>query len=162
MPSIVDRDEQRYAGYRATVGFDGMADVAHQIAAIVGKLAERGLEPADAPFFRYLLLGTDMRTVTVEAGVPVADPVDLGDEYFTDVVPAGKYAQATHHGPPSGLFAATADLLAWGEKEDVRWDRIVEADGEHWGARLEIYRTDPQVEPDANNWDTDLCFRLAD
>ncbi|WP_409464602.1 GyrI-like domain-containing protein [Amycolatopsis sp. GA6-003] len=162
MPSIVDRKEQRYVGYRATVRHDGMADVAHRIAAIVGELAERGLAPACAPFLRYLVLGTDMQTVTVEAGVPVAEPVDLGDEYFVDVLPAGKYAQATHHGAPGGLFAATADLLAWGEKENVRWDRTVEADGEHWAARLEIYRTDPRVEPDANNWDTDLCFRLAD
>ncbi|OAP22642.1 MULTISPECIES: hypothetical protein [Amycolatopsis] len=44
----------------------------------------------------------------------------------------------------------------------MRWDRTVEADGEHWAARLEIYRTNPRIEPDANNWDTDLCFRLAD
>ncbi|WP_370937026.1 GyrI-like domain-containing protein [Amycolatopsis sp. cg13] len=162
MPSIVERNEQRYVGYRATVGFDDMAEVAHRIAAIVGALAERGLEPACAPFFRYLVLGTDMETVTVEVGVPVTDAVDLGDDYFNAALPAGKYAQATHHGAPSGLFAATADLLAWGEKEDVRWDRTVEADGEHWTARLEIYRTNPQVEPDPNNWDIDLCFRLAD
>ncbi|WP_237439875.1 GyrI-like domain-containing protein [Amycolatopsis rubida] len=86
----MDRNEQRYVGCRATVGPDSMAEVAHRIAAIIGALAERGLEPACAPFFRYLVLGTDMKTVTVEVGVPVAEPLDLGDEYSNGVLPAGK------------------------------------------------------------------------
>jgi len=162
MPAIVDRAEQPYAGYRATVGFDGLAGVAHRIATIVGELAGRGVQPAGAPFFRYLVIGPDMKALTVEAGVPVAAPVDLGEEYFSGVVPAGKYAQATHHGAPGGLAAATADLLAWGDRENLRWDRTAEADGEHWAARLEVYRTDPRTEPDPNHWDTDICLRLAD
>ncbi|WP_033287969.1 GyrI-like domain-containing protein [Amycolatopsis jejuensis] len=162
MPSIVDRAEQPYVGYRATIRFDTMPEVAHRIAAIIGELAGRGIQPADAPFLRYLVLAPGMATITVEAGVPVAAPARLGGDYFDDVVPGGKYAIATHRGTPDGLFAATADLLAWGEKEGVRWDRTTKSDGEHWTARLEVYRTDPREEPDARNWDTDLCFRLAD
>jgi hypothetical protein len=34
-------------------------------------------------------------------------------------------------------------------------------DGERWGARLEIYETDPAAEPDMSNWTTQLAFRLA-
>src|SRR5215831_15721980 len=34
--------------------------------------------------------------------------------------------------------------------------------GERWGCRLEIYHTDPAVEPDMNSWVTELAFRLAD
>ncbi|WP_326835812.1 GyrI-like domain-containing protein [Amycolatopsis rhabdoformis] len=162
MPSLVDRENQPYVGYRATVGFAGLPEVAHRIAALAGALAERGIAPADAPFFRYLVIGPDMASLTVEAGVPVAEPVDLGEEYFNAVVPGGKYAKATHHGAPDGLVAATAELLAWGKAEGVHWDRTEAVDGEHWAGRLEVYRTDPRVQPDATKWETDLYFRVAD
>ncbi|MEV8613835.1 GyrI-like domain-containing protein [Amycolatopsis sp. NPDC051373] len=162
MPSLVDRQDQPYVGYRATVGFDGLREVAHRIAAIVGALAERGVTPAGAPFFRYLVIGPDMANLTVEAGVPVAAPVELGEEYLNDVVPGGKYVMATHHGAPDGLVAATAEVLTWGAAEGVHWDRTQAADGDHWTGRLEVYRTDPRVEPDATKWETDLYFRLAD
>ncbi|WP_239155108.1 GyrI-like domain-containing protein [Amycolatopsis sp. FDAARGOS 1241] len=88
--------------------------------------------------------------------------MELGEEYFTAVVPGGKYVKATHHGAPDGLAAATAAVLDWGAREGVRWDRRRAADGEHWSGRLEVYRTDPRVEPDATRWETDLYFRLAD
>ena len=35
-------------------------------------------------------------------------------------------------------------------------------DGERWGARLEIYETDPVAEPDMTKWTTQLAFRLSD
>ncbi|MDT8912772.1 GyrI-like domain-containing protein [Amycolatopsis sp. PS_44_ISF1] len=158
MPSFVDRPAQRYAGFRDTVTAEGLPEVAHRIGAIVGALAQRGVTPAGAPFFRYLSVGARL---TVEAGVPTEGPVDLGEEYFTDVVPGGRYATSTHHGAPDGLHAATAALLEWGERQGVRWDRAETPDGERWGARLEVYRTDPREEPDAAKWETDLCFRLA-
>jgi hypothetical protein len=34
-------------------------------------------------------------------------------------------------------------------------------DGDRWGARLEIYESDPAQEPDMDKWVTDLAFRLA-
>jgi effector-binding domain-containing protein len=150
MPSFVDRDDQTYVGYRATVTMAGLREVAHRIAALVGALAERGVAPAAPPFMRYLVLGPGMASLTVEAGVPVAEPVELGGEYFTAVLPGGEYVTATHHGTPDGLAAATAAVLDWDA-----------ADGEHWTGRFEVYRTDPRVEPDPRNWDTDLYFRLA-
>jgi effector-binding domain-containing protein len=162
MPSFVDRPAQRYAGFRDTVTVEGLREVAHRIAAIVAALAARGVTPAGAPFFRYLVIGPGMSSLTVEAGVPVDEPMDLGEEYFTDVVPGGKYAMTTHHGAPDGLYAATAAVLTWGEQQGVRWDRTETPDGEHWTGRLEVYRTDPRQEPDATKWETDLYFRLAD
>jgi hypothetical protein len=35
-------------------------------------------------------------------------------------------------------------------------------EGERWGARVETYLTDPEVEPDMSKWVTELAFRLAD
>ena len=76
-------------------------------------------------------------------------------------LPAGDYATLTYHGAPSGLVGATAVLLEWGAREDVRWDVQPTAAGERWGVRLEIYRTDPAAEPDPDRWETELAFKLA-
>lgn len=35
-------------------------------------------------------------------------------------------------------------------------------DGEKWGARLELYETDPDAEPNPENWRTVVTYRLAD
>ena len=58
-------------------------------------------------------------------------------------------------------MAATAALLEWGAAHGVEWDKADTPDGERWGARLEIYLTDPRDEPDMNKWVTDLAFRLT-
>jgi hypothetical protein len=38
---------------------------------------------------------------------------------------------------------------------------MVTPDGERWAARLEIYETDPAVEPDMTKRTTLLAFRLS-
>jgi hypothetical protein len=41
------------------------------------------------------------------------------------------------------------------------WDVTETEGGQRWGARLEIYESDPALEPDMNQWVTELAFRLA-
>ena len=48
------------------------------------------------------------------------------------------------------------------ECEAVAFEQHTGPQGELWGCRLEIYETDPTVEPDMNPWTTTLSFRLAD
>jgi hypothetical protein len=36
------------------------------------------------------------------------------------------------------------------------------ADGDRWGARLELLLSDPAEHPDPSTWVTQLAFRLAD
>ena len=59
-------------------------------------------------------------------------------------------------------MAATAVLLDWAAAKDLKWDMVPSASGERWGARLEIYLSDPKTEPDMTKWVTELAFRLAD
>ena len=59
-------------------------------------------------------------------------------------------------------MAATTALLDWAAAKDLKWDMAPLASGERWGARLEIYLTDPMTEPDMTKWVTELAFRLAD
>ena len=59
-----------------------------------------------------------------------------------------------------GLVGPTAFLLKWAEEHNLTWDVTQTPEGERWGARLEIYETDPATEPDLNKWTTQLAFRL--
>jgi hypothetical protein len=67
-----------------------------------------------------------------------------------------------HRGHPEGLIDVTATVLAWAERRGLEWDAVDTDEGQRWSCRLEIFRTDPMAEPDPNNWETDLAFRLAD
>ena len=40
--------------------------------------------------------------------------------------------------------------------EGLEWD----VDGDTWGCRLEVYKSDPIDTPDMNEWETELLFRL--
>jgi hypothetical protein len=55
-----------------------------------------------------------------------------------------------------------AALLNWAGEQGLTFDVTPTAEGDRWGARLEIYETDPALEPDLDKWETQLAFRLAD
>ncbi|GAA1152151.1 GyrI-like domain-containing protein [Kribbella jejuensis] len=157
MPEIVELGERPYVALRGTVAMDGIAAFADRMREVVDWLAAKEIAPNDAPFFKYDVV--DMEAgLTLEIGFPVDDLHSGEGEIVTGVIPAGRYATSTYHGHPDGLVQATGDLLAWGEEQGVEWD----ATGDHWTARLEVYRSDPREVPDMNDWVTDLQFKLKD
>lgn len=161
-PAIVERAAQPYVAITERVTMDDIGTILPDLHPQVGAwLSERLLRPSGAPFWKYDVI--DMSgTMEVEVAVPVLDPV-TGDEIVrAGLLPAGRYATATFTGHPMGLANASATLLAWGARHDVAWDMAPTDVGEVWGARLEIYETDPAVEPDMARWITTLAFRLAD
>jgi effector-binding domain-containing protein len=159
-PTVVDRAEQPYVAVRATVTMQDIVTIATRHPEVYGWLEAHGLEPAGPPFLRYTRI--DMAsTLDIEAGVPVAAAAQSSGEVLAGVLPAGRYATCTHVGHPDGLMQATADLLVWAEQAGVAWDVTDGPDGERWGGRLEVYRSDPADQPDMTTWETDLMFRLA-
>ncbi|MEV4353291.1 GyrI-like domain-containing protein [Nonomuraea sp. NPDC049625] len=161
MPQIVEFPERPYIGIRKAITMTSFGLVGDRIGGLIGWLAERGVSPADAPFFRYDSINMPEDRLVVQAGVPVPAPVAGEGEIFADVLPAGRYVTTSHHGHPDQLRSVIAGMLKWAEEQALTWD-MTEKDGtEHWGCRLEFYKTNPMVEPDLNNWDIDLQFRLA-
>ncbi|MFE2378118.1 GyrI-like domain-containing protein [Streptomyces sp. NPDC059398] len=171
-PVAAERAAQPYAAIKETVTMDTFPVVADRLSEVFGWLAERGIEPAGAPFFRYDVIDVE-RGMEVEAGVPVARPpegaaggtdsmdADTG-EVFAGTLPAGRYLTVTHIGHPDELLGVTAGLLEYAAARGMEWD-VEKADVvEEWGCRLEIYKTDPREEPDMSKWETELAFRLAD
>jgi DNA gyrase inhibitor GyrI len=160
-PRITPRAEQPYVAITGLVTMDTIGTVADRLPEVFGWLAARGVQPADAPFLRYRRI--DMaRELEIEAGVPVAAAMAADDAVVAGVLPAGRYATVTHVGPYDGLVAATAALLDWAAGRGLRWDMAESGGAEHWGCRLESYRTNPAEQPDVNRWETELAFRLAD
>jgi effector-binding domain-containing protein len=159
-PRIVERDDQPYLGITTTTDIEHFDEILASLRELFGWFAERGLTPVGAPFFRYNVVEMP-GTLEVEVGVPVG-PGTPGDGRVTPgVLPAGRYASLTYVGPPDDLARVTAELLDWGAARGLAWD-VSTVDGqERWGSRLEIYHTDPAVQPDMAKWETELAFRIA-
>jgi effector-binding domain-containing protein len=159
-PLVVTRGEEWYVGVRAAVTMTTIPQIADRIPVVFGWLGGRGIAPAGAPFLRYRMI--DMAgSLVVEAGVPIVDPVDGDGDVFTDVLAAGRYVAVTHVGHFDGLAEATRTLLAWAESQGLDCDVHPSPDGDVWGCRLEVYKTNPIDQPDPSRWETDVAIKLA-
>src|SRR5262245_28567757 len=135
--------------------------IADRIPEVFAWLGARGIALAGAPFLKYNLI--DMaRELEIEAGVPVAAATEGEAPVLAGVLPAGRYATVAHVGHPDKLIEVTAALLDWAAGQGLRWDVSETDQGQRWGCRLEVYKTDPSQEPDPGKWETELAFRLAD
>lgn len=157
-PKLVHRNEQHYVGIRKQVS---MAELGSVLPPLHGEvfawLAKKGIEPAGAPFWRYLIVDME-RKLEVAVGVPIAEHVEGEGQIISDILPEGTYAMTLHTGHPDKLEEATAKLLAWAEEKGIRW----KMDGDRWGGRLEWYYSDPEMEPDMTKWETELAFLVEE
>lgn len=158
-PGIIKRTEQPYVAIRATVTMQTFAEVVPPLHPEVrGWLRSRGVEPAGRPFFRYNVIDMPGQ-LEVEAGFPVATAVTGEDKVLAGVLPAGRYANLWHTGPPDGLLDATRTLLDWAAEQGLAFDVTPAPEGERWGCRLETYHDEPGQ--DMSEWKTELAFKLA-
>jgi effector-binding domain-containing protein len=160
-PAIVQRAAQPYMSSTGLVTMQRIPEIADRLPEVFGWLGERGVPDAGPPFFKYNIIDMQ-RELEIEVGVPVAEVLAGDGVVRPGVLPAGRYATATHVGHPQQLVEATAALLRWAAKRGLAWDLVQTERGERWGCRLEVYKTDPAVEPDMDKWETELAFRLAD
>ena len=111
---IVERTEQPYRGITRHVTMTTFHEIADRIPELFGWLGVRGVEPTDAPFFRYHVVDMDGE-LEVEVGVPVPpnSAIPASDEDVTaGTLPAGRYVVTTHVGHPDQLVGVTRDLTA--------------------------------------------------
>lgn len=160
-PTIVERPAVPCVAIRATVTMRTISTIADRMGEVMGWLGARGQAPAGPPFIRYNTI--DMAAdLDVEVGVPTEGPLAGDGEIVAGELPAGRYVWATHQGAPAGLVASVGLVLDWAKTQGLTFDSEQTERGEHWGCRVEFYNTDPSVEPNPDNWVTDLAFRLAD
>lgn len=161
-PTIIDRAAQPYVAITSSVPMNQLgSNLPPLIGEVFGWLGARDIAPAGSPFWKYNIIDMEGE-LEVEVGIPVASEVTGDDRVQGGVLPAGRYATLHHVGHPDELIDATAALLKWADGESLTWDVSDTPAGERWAARLELYQTDPDEEPDMNKWETDLVFKLSD
>ncbi len=160
-PRIIHRDPVRYAGYRRTVAPNEISTVADDLRTIPAWLVGKDVFPTGAPFVMYEVIDMESGYQMV-AGFPIETPVDDEGEFFYGALPAGRFASVIHKGHPAQIIESTRELLAWAEREDLRFDHTETPEGDRWACRLEIYLTDPVDVPNLDEWETELAFKLAD
>jgi effector-binding domain-containing protein len=109
----------------------------------------RGAQITGPPFGYYREMPQEW--VDVEAGFPVAAPIEPLGRVVPGTLPAGRAAEATHVGPYAALpvtYGAVATAIA--------------ATGQQPAAGLwEFYLSDPQREPDPATWRTTVVWPVA-
>ncbi|MGH1488963.1 MAG: helix-turn-helix domain-containing protein [Acidimicrobiales bacterium] len=128
---------------------DGLAEV---LPAAFGYAMAQGLAMAGPPFVRYI--DQSPAFVTVEAGVPLAEPApeppsDAG--ISAGSIPAASVATTIHKGPYETLGEAYVALDRWMD------DQGVAAAGPSW----EVYLTDPAEVPDPAEWLTEINWPIS-
>jgi effector-binding domain-containing protein len=162
LPKIVERTEQPYVAITSQVTMREIGPAAQTLLPeVFGWLQQRGIASASAPFFKYNVI--DMaRKLEIEFGVPTSGTVAGDGRVHPSLLPAGRYVSVVHRGHYDELYDATSMVIGWAKERGIRWDAEKTEAGEKFGCRLEIYRTDPRVEPDPANWETEIAIKVAD
>ncbi len=157
-PVVIERSKQPYAAIKAFVTMGTIGTVLPALHPQVANwLRVRDITRVGGPFFKFNVIDME-RQLEVEVGWPVATEITGHDRVLAGVLPAGRYASVVYTGHPDGLIDATRDLLEWAAREGLEWDVSRTPEGDRWGARLEISRTEG---PDMSKWETELAFKLA-
>ena len=160
-PELKHRDEQRCAVIRQHVPIPFGPLLGPLWGEVSEWLAGKGMKPAGPPIIRYLTTDMD-KGLDIEVGFPIAAAATGSGRVSVVTLPAGRYAVTVHSGPYDELVAATAELLAWAEKNGVVWQTSIVDGVEWWAGRIESYPTDPDKEPDPQKWKTELAFLIAE
>lgn len=159
-PRIVARVTQPYVAIPAQASLSEWGEVTVLVGEVLGWVAQRGLEIAGPPFFRYWTIGDHTRPFRLAVGVPLLQAVPCEGRIVSGAIPAGRYATAVHRGHPDTLMRTIRTLDEWMERNDLR-PRQEHSDGATtWSGRFEFYRTDPKVEPDLERWEIELAYLL--
>lgn len=109
-------------------------------------IQSNGGQVAGPPFTRYMEM--DGETVKMWVGMPLRAEIPEGDGITVDHLPGGTIAMTTHVGPFDQLGNAHEAVLEW----------IDESDHEQTGPPWEYYWSDPEKEPNPDNWKTEVFF----
>ena len=145
--TVVDRPEQLTAGVRERVPMSELTQFFSRAFEHTMKALEaQGVHPNGAPFGKYY--GQPGETVDVEAGFPVASVIASVGDVKPGMLPGGRIVEAVHVGPFDTMERTYAELQHYFtdthlDVGDVMWEN---------------YLTDPEVEPDATKWRTQICW----
>lgn len=160
-PKLVHSEERNFVAIQAKVKREAIPDKLPQlIPEVIMWLMENNILSFGKPFFEYLEMENGQLLVNV--GVLLQNAIKGNERIIAGKFKAGTYATITYLGHYSNLFEAHMALESWIEKNNLKENKEVFDNGVKWGSRTEFYITDPEKEPNPDNWLTDVMFLLAD
>ena len=159
-PVVVRRGPAHYAGIPIKVTLAEWSKANALVPELFGWLARHGIAPTGGPIYRYHTIGDIDREFDLEIGVPVASPVDGDGRVLAGSLPAGSYAVIVHEGHPDRQEHSHAALQARAAAQRLEFDKRGEGCDEVWTARYETYLTDPAVQPDPEQWSTEIAYLI--
>lgn len=133
-----------------TTGDQITAMLAQSYGAIMTHIATQGAESTMMPMAQYISM--DEEKLVFEPSIAINKEIEASDQVMFKKVPAQRMAVFYHYGNytelSKGHDAAEAFLKKLGVEAGVE--------------SIEIYETDPGLEPDPNKWLTKICFRIED
>lgn len=117
-------------------------------ARIEAYLAQKGAQPAYAPFVVYYNM--DMDALDIDAGFPVAAGLSGQDDIQANELPAGRVLASVYTGAYEGMHAAYAAIDAFAQEHGVKRRGVV----------YEFYHNDPTTTP-PENLVTEIVFPLV-
>jgi hypothetical protein len=158
-PRVVERPEADYLGIRVITPFRGMLSVRNElIDELSAWLVRQSIDDVGAFFLRLHVI--DMNgPMDIEVGVVTPGPLAGDARVRPAVLPAGGYATLTYR---NHSLRANRALIEWAAEQGIAFDRRDVAEGDLFGCRYELFRTDPRREPRKTKWEVELNFRLAE
>ena len=157
-PRVVERPDADYLGIRVVTPFRGMLSVRNElIDELSAWLVQQGIDDVGMFFLRLHVI--DMNgPMDLEVGVTTSGPLAGDDRVRPAVLPAGRYATLTYR---NHSLRANRALLDWAGAEALSLDRRDTPEGDLFGCRYELFRTDPRKEPRKTKWQVELNIRLT-
>lgn len=126
------------------------AELARILPTVHGHVKAKGGTMAGMPFLRYLGMGAT--TFSIQAGVPVAEPIPGDGEIQSTELPGGRTATTLFLGPYHEVGKAWDALNAWCT------DQGIEVDFGGW----DVYENDPSTVSDPSQLRTRIYQPLAE
>ncbi len=117
-----------------------------------------GVTPRGPLFFRYRTIGDTETPFDLEIGIAVTEPVDGSGEVSGGEIPGGTYVTAIHEGHPDQMDQTWETIANWIEQQDLAPARRTDGGREVLEARFEFFLTNPDEQPDPNQWFTELAW----
>jgi len=137
------------ATIRVTCAADKVSATLASILPEVGQVIQaQGARMKSPPFSRYHWIDTEAKTIELEAGIAVAEPIRTSGRVQASELPAGRAAMTWHVGSYHELQKSYDRLEAWMKAQELA------PAGGFW----EIYWTDPGLEPDPSSWRTQIFW----
>lgn len=144
---LIKTPQQPTAVVHETVRLDALTEFfSRAFGQVAEAMQHQGLKAAGPPFALYF--GEPRDTVEVEAGFPVSRAVAPEGPVHQGQLPGGPVVHATHQGPYEALGKTYDELMQWMGSHGLKPHR------EMW----EVYMTDPQHQPDPNDWRTEVYW----